>query len=102
MRAAIKEAGLAFLRLRERLARTPSEYVFVLGHMRPGSSLLHHILVSHPDLLGCGERNVAYDSADDLHRLQLAARRHRRAYWRRYRYLVDQINHDRFVPRSDS
>lgn len=101
MKAAIKEAGVACLRIRERLARTPSEYVFVLGHMRSGSSLLHHLLVSHQDLLGCGERNVAYDSADDLYRLHLAARRHRRAYWRRYRYFVDQINHDRFVPRPD-
>lgn len=101
MKAAVKEAGVALLRLRERLARTPSEYVFVLGHMRSGSSLLHHILVSHPDLLGCGERNVAYDSADDLHRLHLAARRDRRAYWRSYRYFVDQINHDCFVPRPE-
>jgi hypothetical protein len=101
MKGAIKEAGVAFLRLRERLARTPTEYVFVLGHMRSGSSLLHHILVSHPDLLGCGERNAAYNTADDLYRLHLAARRHRRAYWRSYRYLVDQINHDRFVPRAD-
>lgn len=101
MKGAIKEAGVALLRLRERLARTPTQYLFVLGHMRSGSSLLHHILVSHPDLLGCGERNATYDSGDDLHRLHLAARRHRRAYWKTYRYLVDQVNHDRFVPRAD-
>jgi hypothetical protein len=101
MKTAVKNAAVAFLTLKERLSRVPMRYLVVLGHMRSGSSLLHHLLVSHPELLGCGERNAEYCSAADLHRLTLAARYHRRAFLQPCRYMVDQINHNQFIPQAD-
>lgn len=98
MRTAVKNAAVALLALKERLSPMPMRYLFVLGHMRSGSSLLHHLLVSHPDLLGCGERNAEYRTSADLHRLTLAARYHRRVFLQPCRYMVDQINHNDFVP----
>jgi hypothetical protein len=100
MKTAVKNAAVACLALKERLSRLPMRYLLVLGHMRSGSSLLHHVLVSHPDLLGCGERNAEYRSPADLHRLTLAARYHRRAFLQPCRYMVDQINHNQFIPQA--
>ena len=101
MKTAVKNAAVAFLAVKERLSSKHMRYLLVLGHMRSGSSLLHHVLVSHPDLLGCGERNAEYRSTADLHRLTLAARYHRRALLQPCRYMVDQINHNQFILQAD-
>lgn len=98
MKTVVKKAAVTFLKFKEQVTRNPTRYLFVLGHMRSGSSLLHHLLISHPDLLGCGERNMPYHTAADLHHLTIAARYHRRAFFQPYRYIVDQINHNHFVP----
>jgi hypothetical protein len=66
--------------------------------MRCGSTLLLHILLTHPCIIGCGERNAPYHSLDDLDRLAIFARLRQRAWLRRCRYVVDQINHDSFTP----
>jgi hypothetical protein len=76
----------------------PPQIVFIMGHMRSGSTLLMHLLISHPELIGCGERNVPYRSDDDLDRLEIAARRSQRRLFRGPSYVVDQINHDEFTP----
>jgi len=73
-------------------------YVFVLGHMRSGSSLLTHILLGNPAITGIGERDATYASPSDLYLLGA------RAYWaqgwpiRRCQFVVDQINHGRYIP----
>jgi Sulfotransferase family len=74
------------------------EYVFVLAHMRSGSTLLTHILLGHPTITGIGERDATYSSASDLH--LLGARGYWEHRWRvkRYRFVVDQINHSRYIP----
>jgi hypothetical protein len=66
--------------------------------MRSGSTLLTHILLTNPAFIGCGERNVAYRSAEDLGRLEIAARLGQRRIFRQVPYLVDQLNHDKFIP----
>ena len=76
----------------------PAATVFILGHMRSGSTLLLHILLSHPDIAGCGEQNTPYRTVRDLHRLAITARFAQGPLLRRFRYVVDQINHDRFTP----
>ena len=53
--------------------------------------------MSHPAILGCGERNQAYRSARDLHRLTVDAHYHRRRWLTGAPFVLDQINHDRFV-----
>ncbi len=72
--------------------------VLVMGHMRCGSTLLIHVLLANPDLIGCGERNVPYRGAQDFDKLEIASRVCQRAPFRRVRYAVDQINHDHLTP----
>ena len=76
----------------------PLPAVLIMGHMRSGSTLLLHILLTNPRLIGCGERNAAYRSHLDLDKLEIEARIAQRAPFRRVRYAVDQINHDKFTP----
>ena len=93
---------LLFLLARRLYAlRPPLPAVLIMGHMRSGSTLLLHILLTNPRLIGCGERNAAYSSHLDLDKLEIAARIAQRAPFRRVRYAVDQINHDQFTPSHD-
>jgi len=69
-----------------------------MGHMRCGSTLLMHLLLTNPRVIGCGERNAPYRSTWDLDRLEITSRIVQRAPLRRVRYVIDQINHDRFTP----
>jgi hypothetical protein len=90
LRAALRSSGVK---------RVPA--LLILGHMRSGSSLLLHLLLTNPDIIACGERNSAYTSERDLDWLELEARLRRRAFFRRLRFAVDQINHDKFTPNEE-
>ena len=79
----------------------PLPAVFIMGHMRSGSTLLLHILITNPDLIGCGERNTPYNSTLDLDKLAIHARLAQRAPFRRVSYAVDQINHDHLTPNRE-
>lgn len=81
--------------------RPPLPAVLIMGHMRSGSTLLLHILLTNRRLIGCGERNAAYSSHLDLDKLEITARIAQRAPFRRVRYAVDQINHDQLTPSRD-
>ncbi len=72
-----------------------------MGHMRSGSTLLVHLLSSHPEILGAGERNATYASCEDLRRLSVDVAYLRRKFFRGYGYVVDQINHNRFLVAED-
>lgn len=69
-------------------------YIFILGHMRSGSTLLSHILASHPDIVGAGETHIRYSAPADLAILvlKICVLLHRPVL--RETYVVDQINHD--------
>jgi hypothetical protein len=70
-------------------------WLFVVGHMRSGSSLLVHLLNSSPEILGYGETHIDYvgrRSLVDLHedvRGQFEA--HGEPPERDYRYVMDKI-----------
>lgn len=49
--------------------KQPSQYLFILGPARSGSSLLVKVLNSHPQISGYGESHECYDSAFDLEKL---------------------------------
>jgi hypothetical protein len=53
----------------------PCRILFILSHMRSGSSLLTHILNSNPDIIGYGETHIQYTSEIDFKRLML------KVYW---------------------
>jgi Sulfotransferase family len=102
VRAELRQLGFRVVRhgLRS-IGIRPPRIVFIMGHMRSGSTLLMHILVSNPEIIGCGERNVPYRSTDDLDKLEIAARRSQSSLFGRVAHVVDQINHDEVTPVPD-
>lgn len=51
--------------------KEPLKFVFILSHMRSGSSLLTHILISNPAIIGFGESHIVYYSEDDFKKLMM-------------------------------
>ncbi len=72
--------------------------LLLLGHMRSGSTLMLHLLLTNPEVSALGERGVAYASSADLARLAIATRMAHRGPFRRLRYVVDQVNHNELTP----
>jgi Sulfotransferase family len=70
---------------------TQSRFLFILGHMRSGSSLLSHLLCSSDDIVGFGEAHNDYRRRSDLAKLLAAVRRHTGENPLRYRYVLDKI-----------
>jgi Sulfotransferase family len=69
--------------------------IFVIGHMRCGSTAVSNILCSRPDVSGYGEAHISYDSPPALGVLTL--NQIRRHAWRRdAAYLFDKILHSRY------
>lgn len=98
IRAIARKTAASVLRQYEKWIGKTFESVLILGHMRSGSTLLHHILISHQDLLGSGERNAYYGSLDDLAMLRLRVQHDQRLWLRFPKYAVDQVNHNKFTP----
>jgi hypothetical protein len=86
------EAGLATVGV----AR-PSA-LLLLGHMRSGSTLLLHLLLTNPAIAAAGERGAVYGSSADLARLALTIRIARHAPFRQLRFVADQVNHSYLTP----
>lgn len=74
----------------------PQEYVFILSHMRSGSSLLAHILASNPEILGYGESMTRYSAPRDfdLLALKIAVMLRRMPLKDSKRYLLDKLLHN--------
>lgn len=53
------------------LRNNPYKILFLLSHMRSGSSLLTHILSSNPEIIGYGETHIQYSSEEDFKQLML-------------------------------
>jgi len=78
----------------------PPAGLLILGHMRSGSTLLLHVLMTNPEVTSLGERGTPYRSEADLARLAIAARLSHGAPLRRLRYVADQINHNHLTPQE--
>jgi hypothetical protein len=79
------------------LHRREYQYVFVLAHARSGSTLLSHILASHPDFAGAGESYVTYRTPSDLSKLVQTTCEYLHKVQLDEEYIVDQINVDTFL-----
>lgn len=90
MWAAFHAASRVGLMLRNHKYR----YVFILGHIRSGSTLLAHILANHADMIGAGETHIVYKTPADLQKLVLQTCDFLHRPILREKYVVDQINHD--------
>ncbi len=73
---------------------SPFEFIFILSHMRSGSSLLTHLLSANPEILGFGETHIRYQSAQDFKSLlfKLHTRLSDRTMSRRY--ALDKLLHN--------
>lgn len=72
------------------------DFIVILAHMRSGSSLLAHLLMNHPAILGGGERNQSYTTVNQLEHLRLALHLENHQFFRHPQFVLDQINHTRF------
>ena len=70
-------------------------YLFVLSHMRSGSSLLAHLLGSHPEIAGYGELHRGYRAQEDLDRLVVDVEKQVSSSGLSQRYVLDKILHNR-------
>jgi hypothetical protein len=72
----------------------PYKIIFILSHMRSGSSLLSHILCSNPEIIGYGETHLTYESPLDFKKLMF------NVYWQvkdlnmNHTYVLDKILHN--------
>jgi hypothetical protein len=71
----------------------PREYLFVLGHMRCYSSVLAHVLGSHPEISGYGETHVKYRRRSDIAIMRWRILR-ATGQWPSGRYLLDKQLHN--------
>jgi hypothetical protein len=97
---AIESAAMAAEAGLQALGVPSPSALLLLGHMRSGSTLLLHLLMTNPEVSAFGERGAVYTSRADLARLAVAARIARRSPFRRLRYVADQVNHNQLTPNS--
>ncbi len=97
IRPAVREVGVAALAACTVVGARRPGILLLQGHMRSGSTLLMHILISHPAIIGSGERNVSYATPRDFYRLELGTRFRRQRFLSPCRYVADQVNHNRFL-----
>jgi hypothetical protein len=83
--------------------KEPYKFVFLMSHMRSGSSLLTHILCSNPEIIGYGETQIKYSSEADIQALIHKAYNHNaqeltrlnaaQAFKMQHTYVLDKVLH---------
>lgn len=75
------------------------QYLIIFSHMRSGSSLLTHLLSTHPTICGYGETHLTYAAEEDLASLVGKVMLVRRKWPGRLRerYVLDKILHDMYL-----
>jgi len=71
----------------------PREYLFLFSHMRSFSTVLSHVLGSHPEICGYSETHLKYRRRSDLYRLRWRVAR-ATGQWPQGRYLLDKLLHN--------
>ncbi|HBE60153.1 MAG TPA: sulfotransferase family protein [Cyanobacteria bacterium UBA11149] len=69
--------------------------LFILSHMRSGSSLLTHLLTTNPEIIGFGEAHIEYQSQQELKKLILKVYRDTRQLRMNHKYVLDKLLHDK-------
>lgn len=78
--------------------------LFILSHMRSGSSLLSHILISNPEIIGFGESHLQYQSELDFKKLMMRIYYQHQEFSKipdhlykfnmNHQYILDKVLHD--------
>ncbi|ACB53776.1 unknown [Crocosphaera subtropica ATCC 51142] len=86
------------------MKKEPYKVLFILSHMRSGSSLLTHILISNPAIKGYGESHIQYQSEADLKSLMYKIYFHNQEFTNfqdleklrmNHSYILDKLLHDK-------
>lgn len=86
------------------MKKEPYKVLFILSHMRSGSSLLTHILISNPEIKGYGESHIQYESEANLKSLMYKAYFHNQEFTHlrdlgklrmNHTYILDKLLHDK-------
>ncbi|MGM5470914.1 sulfotransferase family protein [Flavobacteriaceae bacterium LMO-SS05] len=75
--------------------------IFLISHMRSGSTLLEHILSSNNQILGFGEQSRVYTKKSDFKKMELFIRWNQKKIFKYSKYVVDQILHNKYTPNID-
>jgi hypothetical protein len=79
------------VRMRPLALTARNQFLFILGHMRSGSTLLCHLLCSSDDIVGFGETHNNYRRRSDLAKLLMSVRVNTARNPLKYRYVLDKI-----------
>ncbi|MEM9156271.1 MAG: hypothetical protein AAGB13_14750 [Cyanobacteria bacterium P01_F01_bin.33] len=79
----------------------PHQFLFVLSHMRAGSSLLVHLLNTHPKICGYGETHCSYNSDRDLFNLVGNIKYHLKQVHLNEHIFIDKLLHDGHAINND-
>jgi len=74
------------------------QIVFILSHMRAGSSVLTRVLSSHPEVCGVGELHRVYRTELDLDDLTIWLAWYAGSKLRQSRFVLDKLLHNRLLP----
>ncbi|MDJ0729734.1 MAG: sulfotransferase domain-containing protein [Crocosphaera sp.] len=77
-----------------RFRKKPFRILFILSHMRSGSSLLTHLLNSNPEIIGYGETHINYSSELDFKNLMFKVYWTIKDYQMNHKYLLDKVLHN--------
>ncbi len=86
-------------KLKRRHYKKPA-FLFVMGHMRSRSSLLNHILISNPEIVGLGESNAMYTGTIKLLYMKIKTLLKQKVFFFKSFIYTDQINHNSKTPNA--
>ncbi len=84
--------------------------IFILSHMRSGSSLLTHLLISNPEIKGYGETHIQYEGDDNIKSLIYKIYFHNQQFTNlkdlgklrmNHTYILDKLLHDKKLLNKD-
>ncbi|MEO1134803.1 MAG: sulfotransferase [Cyanobacteria bacterium J06639_1] len=76
------------------LTKKPCQFLLILSHMRAGSSLLVHLLNTHPQVCGYGEAHSSYEDERNLYKLVGKIKFNLKQFQLPESIFVDKLLHD--------
>lgn len=83
------------------LKKKSPKFIWILSHMRSGSSLLVHLLNTHPDILGYGETGIRYQNQEQLNWLIGKVGWYYNRFLISEKYILDKILHNKFLKEQE-
>ena len=74
--------------------KTPQKVIFLLSHMRAGSTLCINLLCTHPEIIGMGESGISYSSVSDFKILRGKIYSRRSKLIVTEKYLLDKLDNN--------